>query len=738
MLNSDQKKPLDEITGTVENIIFQNSENGYTVIDLFDEKGDLYTAVGVMPYVAAGDTVMLAGRWGSHSSYGKQFEVEYFDRCLPSEGTDILRYLSSGTIKGIGPKTAQKIVGRYGGESFEVIENHPEWLAEFPGITIKKAMEISKNFKEQFGVRDIMLLGKGEISATVALKIFKRYNVRSVDVIRENPYALCEEITGIGFEKCDAFAGILGIERDSIFRIKSGIRYVLNTNAERNGHTYLPEDKLIREASLLLGVSDLKVIQAIETLVTEQKLVRTNIAEDKCIYLDRYYEAERYSAEKLYMLDRSCAGFSLHDKKLLIDRVEIENGITYASLQRKAIESALEHGVMVLTGGPGTGKTTVIRALISIFTSLGQRVALGAPTGRAAKRMSDSTSREAKTIHRLLEIDFKENGEPFFKRNENDTLEYEVIIIDEASMLAVNLFESLLKAIRQGSRLLLIGDSSQLPSVGAGNVLGDVIASGKFCTVCLTEIFRQAKESLIVTNAHAINGGDFPELSVRDKDFFMLERKSDYQIAETVADLCATRLPKTYGEMLARGIQVISPTRNGPAGTENLNVILQEKLNPPSEDKNEKKAHGVVFREGDKVMQIKNNYDIEWEREDSWGQGIFNGDIGVIEKIDNPSETMLISFDGRKAEYEFSMLDDLEHSFAITVHKSQGSEYPIVVIPLCRTAPMLLTRNMLYTAVTRAQRIVILVGTQATVSEMVNNNRQIKRYTGLSQILCEI
>ena len=738
MENSDIKKPLEEITGTVENVIFQNADNGYTVIDLFDEKGDLYTAVGIMPYVSAGDTVMLAGHWGSHSSYGKQFEVEYFDRCLPSEGTDVLRYLSGGAVKGIGPKTAQKIVGRYGGETFEVIENHPEWLAEFPGITLKKAQEISKNFKEQFGVRDIMLLGKGEISATVALKIFKRYNVKSVEVIRENPYALCEDISGIGFEKCDAFAGILGIERDSVYRIKSGVRYVLTTNAERNGHTYLPEDKLIKEASLLLGVPEIKTIQAIDALIGEHKIVRTHIAEETCIYLDRYYEAEMYAATKLYVLDRTCAGFSLHDKKLLIDRVEIENGINYASLQRTAIETALEHGVMVLTGGPGTGKTTVIRALISIFENLGQRVALAAPTGRAAKRMSDSTSRDAKTIHRLLEIDFNENSEPFFRRNENDTLEYEVVIIDEASMIAINLFDSLLKAIRPGSRLLLIGDSSQLPSVGAGNVLGDVISSERFRTVCLTEIFRQAKESLIVTNAHAINRGEFPDLGVRDKDFFMLERKSEMQIAETVAELCATRLPKSYGEKLARGIQVISPTRNGMAGTESLNALLQEKLNPPASSKVEKKAHGVIFREGDKVMQIRNNYDIEWERDDTCGQGIFNGDIGVIEKIDISSESMEISFDGRKANYEFSMLDDLEHSFAITVHKSQGSEYPIVVIPLCRTAPMLLTRNLLYTAVTRAQKIVILVGAQATVSEMVNNNRQIKRYTGLAQILCEI
>ncbi len=738
MINSDVKNPLDEITGTVENVIFQNTENGYTVIDLFDERGDLYTAVGIMPYVTAGDTVMLAGRWVSHSTFGKQFAVEYFDRCLPSEGTDILRYLSSGAIKGIGPKTAQKIVGRYGGEAFEVIENHPEWLAEFPGITLKKAQEISKSFKEQFGVRDIMLLGKGEISATLALKIFKRYNLKAIDVIRDNPYVLCEQISGIGFEKSDSLARVLGIERDSIHRIKSGVIYTLRTLAERNGHTCLPEDKLIKEASVLLGVREMQVIQAIETLVADNKLVRTNIAEDKCIYLDKYYEAERYSAEKLYMLDRICAGFSLYDKKLLIDRVEIENGVTYASLQRTAIESALEHGVMILTGGPGTGKTTVIRALISIFKNLGQRIALAAPTGRAAKRMSDSTSSEAKTIHRLLEFDFVDGDEPTFRKNENNTLEYDVIIIDEASMLGISLLESLLKAIKPGSRLLLIGDSNQLPSVGAGNVLSDIIRSEKFCTVCLTEIFRQAKESLIVTNAHAINKGEFPVVSIRDKDFFLLERNSDMQIAETVSELCSTRLPKTYGSKLAEGIQVISPTRNGVSGTENLNAMLQERLNPESPSKNEKKAHGVIFREGDKVMQIRNNYDISWEREGASGQGIFNGDIGVIEEINIPDESMVISFDNRKTSYEFGMLDDLEHSFAITVHKSQGSEYPIVVIPLCKSAPMLLTRNLLYTAVTRAQKMVILVGSQATVAEMVNNNRQAVRYTGLAQILTDI
>ncbi|MBQ7820904.1 MAG: ATP-dependent RecD-like DNA helicase, partial [Clostridia bacterium] len=676
MAGSEKEKELIEITGTVEQIVYKNSENAYTVIDIFDERGELLTAVGVMPYVNEGDTVMLAGKWKNHQTFGKQFEVEYFDRALPSDETDILRYLASSAVKGIGPKMAQKIVGRYGSESFDIIENHPEWLADIPGISLKKAQEISENFKQQFGVRNIMLLAKGELSAAMSLKIFKHFKSGASDIIRENPYILCEQISGIGFEKCDTLAHLLGVSNDSIYRIKSGIIYLLNYNADRNGHTFLPREKLVQSATALLGVNADQVSQALEELVYEKKAVAVNIEDMLAVYNSRYYNAEKYCAEKLILLDRVCAGFDSYDKRMFIDRIELENGMTYAALQRKAIEDAIENGVMILTGGPGTGKTTVIRALIRIFENMGMSVSLAAPTGRAAKRMSDSTGSEAKTIHRLLEMEHRDDDELSFRRNENDQLDSDVVIIDEASMLGISLLESLLKAIKPGARLLLIGDSSQLPSVGAGNVLADLISSERFCTVCLTEIFRQAEQSLIVTNAHAINKGEYPDLTARDRDFFFMARQSDAHTADTVAQLYAERLPKTYGAKAAQGIQVVSPTRNGISGTENLNKLLQERINPPHPAKNERKSHGVIFREGDRVMQIKNNYEIEWEKDEKSGLGIFNGDIGVIESINTIDETMIINFDNRITVYDFSMLDELEHSYAITVHKSQGSEYP--------------------------------------------------------------
>lgn len=725
---------LDEVVGTVEQIVFKNDENGYTVADVFDDKGDLLTAVGIMPYVCEGDTVMLAGKWTNHANFGRQFAVEYFDRTLPSDETDILRYLSSRNVKGIGPKTAQKIVGKFGGESFDIIENHPEWLADIPGISRKKAEEISESFKEQFGVRNIMMLCRGAFSVGMSMKIFKRYKGNSVEIIKENPYVLCETISGIGFERCDNLARILGIEKDSKFRIKSGIQYVLSVSGEKSGHTYLPLEKLIDEASRLLEVDRDAIDDAVSELVRENKLVRVHMEEHTAIYTKRNYMAESYSAEKLIQLNKYAAGFDNYDKRLFIDRIELEYGVTYAALQRRAIEDAIEHGVMILTGGPGTGKTTVIRAVIRIFENMGMKVALAAPTGRAAKRMSDSTGCEAKTIHRLLEMNREENEELAFRKNENDPIDADVIIVDEASMIGINLLSSLLKAIELGSRLIIIGDSSQLPSVGAGNVLADLIGSKRFCTVTLTEIFRQAEASLIVTNAHAINRGEYPILTSHDRDFFFMSRLNDTEIANTVASLYSDRLPKRYGK-LARGIQVICPTRNGISGTENLNRLLQETLNPPAPGKAEKKAHGVVFREGDRVMQIKNNYDIEWEKDEKTGVGIYNGDIGVIESINNLDETMIINFDSRIAEYSFSGLDELEHSYAITVHKSQGSEYPIVILPLGSAAPMLLTRNMLYTAVTRAQNMVIIVGNESVVRKMVDNDRHSVRYTGFSDML---
>lgn len=735
MLISENENALEEIAGTVERIIYKNDENAYTVIDLFDERGELMTAVGIMPYVIEGDTVMLAGKWKNHQTFGKQFEVEYFDRTLPSDETDILRYLSSGAVKGIRAKTAQKIVERYGGETFDIIENHPEWLCDIRGISPKKAQEISDSFREQFGVRNLMLASKGVLSATLSMKIVRRFKAGTTDIIQKNPYVLCEEIDGIGFDKCDKLANIFGIESDSIFRIKSGIVYLLSQGAQKGGHTYLPENDLSEKACTLLSVSKDLIPNALEELENEKKIVSVIENGERNIYSSRYYNAEKYTAEKLSLLDRVCVGVDKHDIKLLIDRIEIENSMTYADLQRVAITDAIEHGVMIITGGPGTGKTTIIRALLRIFENMGLTVSLAAPTGRAAKRMSESTGSEAKTIHRLLEMERRDDEVLSFRRNEDNLLDSDVVVIDEASMLGILLIESLLKAVKPGARLLLIGDASQLPSVGAGNVLEDLIKSERFCTVALTKIFRQAEKSLIVMNAHAIDRGEYPRLSVHDGDFFFLKRQNDMSVADTVVELCALRLPKSYGVEAARGIQVISPTRSGAAGTENLNRVLQERLNPQAKEKNEKNAHGVVFREGDRVMQIRNNYDIEWEKDGKDGVGIFNGDIGRIESINTKDETLIINFDSRIAVYDFSMLDELEHSYAITVHKSQGSEYPIVVLSLATSAPMLLTRNLLYTALTRAQNMVVVVGSEQTVAEMVDNDRRANRYTGLARVL---
>lgn len=740
-----EKEALTELVGTVEQIVFKNSENGYTVIDIFNESGELITAVGIMPYVNEGDTVMLAGRFVNHQTFGKQFAVEYFDRTLPSEEGDILRYLSSGSVKGIGPKTAVRIVGKYGSDSFDIIENHPEWLAEIPGISPKKATEISSSFKEQFGVRNIMLLGRGELSATVAMKIFQKYKGRAVELLRENPYILCEELNGIGFEKCDRLAAALGVEYDSPFRIRSGFIYLLNYNAARNGYTYLPYELLANGAYELLsqkadGHADTeaekqKLCAELDSMINDGKLICIEIDGKRAVYTPEFFRAEKFCSDKLKLLDRVCTTFSDYDVRLFIERTELESNITYAEMQRKAIASAATHGVMILTGGPGTGKTTVIKAAIRIFGDIGLRVCLAAPTGRAAKRMSEATGVEARTIHRLLESEKAEGESLTFRKNENDLLEYDAVIIDEASMIDINLFYALLRAIKPGARLMLIGDSNQLPSVGAGNVLADLIGSGRFCTVCLNEIFRQAKESLIVTNAHAILRGELPELKVRDRDFFFLARKNDVQIAQTVAELCDSRLPKTYGEAIRQKLQVISPSKKGGAGCDELNRTLQSRLNPADSTKREHKSHGVIFREGDRVMQIKNDYELEWEKNGGEGSGIFNGDIGRIESINTLEETMIINFDERIVVYGFDKLDELDHSYAITVHKSQGSEYPIVILPLGSAAPMLMTRNLLYTAITRAQEMVILVGREETVAAMVKNDRRSVRYTGLANLI---
>ena len=724
------------ICGTVENIIYCNEENGYTVFDLScDEKpegvDDIITAFGSMPDLAVGEKLRLEGSWSFSKNYGRQFRVARFEVRLPSTENEILRYLSSSAVKGIGPKTAEKLVEQYGEDTFDVIENHPEWLAKLPGISQKKANEISEAFRAQHGVRSLMMYCREFLTAAMSSMVYKKWGGSAIDMISSNPYRLCEEFTGIGFERADKLAQSLGVEKDSEFRIMSGIRYVLGENSRNGGHAFLPFEKLVGAASMTLGVAREKIASAVDKLVGERRLVRCGISGLDAVYDNFSYRTEREIAAKLELLDKLCAHLDAGDVERSILRIEVEESKKYASLQRKAIASAINNGVMILTGGPGTGKTTVIRAVIRILESLELDVALAAPTGRAAKRMSEATQCEARTIHRLLEMEYNGEERDNFKKNENDLLEEDVIIVDEASMIDMYLMNSLLKAIKPGARLMLIGDSDQLPSVGAGNVLNDLIASERFCTVKLTEIFRQAEESLIITNAHRINEGTYPILNSKSGDFFFLPRKTDKEIADTIVDLCLNRLPKTYGEE-ADGIQVISPSRRGAAGTETLNRLLKEALNPSAPKKREKTFRDVVYREGDRVMQIKNDYDLSWERDGKEGLGVFNGDIGVIETINTTDEEMVIDFEDRVVKYDFTKLEELEHAYAITVHKSQGSEYPFVIIPMYSSCPpQLLSRNLLYTAVTRAQKMVILVGDPAIVARMVDNNRQVMRYTGL-------
>mgnify|MGYP002618802679 CR=1 FL=1 len=732
-LNNDA---LDMLEGTVEGITYQNAENGYTVCDLAVNGEELVTVVGVMPFLHEGEMIRVMGTWQTHPQYGKQFRTESFEKQLPESAASILKYLSSRAVKGIGPASAKKIVDRFAEDTFDVLENHPDLLAGIPGISRKKAEEISENFKRQFGIRSVMMFCRDFFGPATAVKVYNRWGGSAVDVIKENPYSLCDEIYGIGFERADRIARDLGIRQDSEYRIRAGIKYFLNYNAINNGHVFIPRPKLVAAAAQMLSVSEPQVEAGLTALENAGALVTVGTESYRCVYLKSYYEAESYTARKLDLLDKLCERISVENVDRYISTIELEDGIEYASMQKKAIHSAMAGGVMILTGGPGTGKTTVIRALLRIFDSLGMDTALAAPTGRAAKKMSQATQREAKTIHRLLEMEYSGEDEPAFRRDADNLLDEDALIIDEASMIDISLMASLMRAVKPGARLILIGDADQLPSVGAGNVLRDVIASERFHTVKLNHVFRQADESLIITNAHAINHGEYPTLDSKRSDFFFVRRPNDEDIARTVVDLCLYRLPKTYGEDIRNRIQVISPSRKGTAGTIPFNALLPRALNPPAPTKREKKSRDVTLREGDRVMQVRNNYDISWKKDDgSEGVGVFNGDIGIIAAIDPSEETVTVRFDDRTVKYEFSQTDDLEHAYAITVHKSQGSEYPVVIIPMYRFAPQLMTRNLLYTAVTRAQNMVILVGREDVVMTMVDNNRQALRYTGLRAML---
>lgn len=729
------KEGLLSIEGSVEKIIYQNEENGYTVCEIFTPSDELFTLVGNMPYLSEGETISALGNWVNHATFGKQFKVEFYEKQLPATETAILKYLSSGAVRGIGKVTAQRIVSQFGADSFEVIEHNPQWLAEIPGISPKKAEQISASFAAQFGMRNVMMFCREYFGPTTAVRIYKKWGNGAVERIKQNPYILCGEIYGVGFEKADAIAKDLGIKKNAPERIAMGLKYVLMHNAASNGHSFLPLDKLCAVAKRLLSCEMNEIEDEAAALESRGEIVCVRHEGMKCAYLRDYYEAEKYTASKLCALDRAGKNLGEDNVLSLISMVERESNMEYAVLQKRAICQAASNGVFILTGGPGTGKTTVVRAIIRVFDAMGLRIALAAPTGRAAKRMSQSAGEEAKTIHRLLEMEYGVEDKLRFRKNENDQLEDDVIIIDEASMLDLMLTNALLKAIKPGARLILIGDVNQLPPVGAGHVFDDIIKSDRFATVELTHIFRQAQESLIVTNAHAVNHGEYMNLESKSGDFFFLPRQDDAQTAATIAELCKKRLPKSYGLTVFEGIQVITPSRKGDAGTEMLNSALQSAINPPARGKAEKKVRDFTLREGDKVMQIKNNYDIEWNKNGTQGFGIFNGDIGVIKKIDLSEELITVDFEDKICEYDYTMLDELELAYAITVHKSQGSEYPIVVMPLYRYTPKLLTRNLLYTAITRAQSIVILVGNGEVAKAMVDNNRQTKRYTGLRYAL---
>ncbi len=730
------------VGGIVESIVYQNEENGYTVCSIETADGGLVTAVGILPYVSEGDKITAQGEWTNHNVYGRQFKIDSFEKTLPVEEGDILRYLASGAVKGIGPKTAQKIVEMFGRDALEVIENNPDWLADIPGITKKKALAISENYKQISGARSVMMFCRDFFTPAAAMKIYKKWGGGAVERIRDNPYSLCGEFNGISFRHADRIAAQLGLAEDSEERIRQGLAYVLSNESAKMGHTCLPETLLLQCTSeLLFGGNPEKASRMADCLnaaIETNHLIAVTKNGERLVYLPSFFRAETYTAKKLKQLARSAARMNVADVELLIQKSEAESGIRYADMQRRAIADALLNGVMILTGGPGTGKTTIIKGLISIFRSLDYEVCLAAPTGRAAKRMSEATSYEAKTIHRLLEMDAADESGLGFMRNDRDPLDEDVIIIDEASMIDIMLMEALLKAVKNGARLILIGDGDQLPSVGAGNVLSDLCASEEFQVDRLTEVFRQSEESLIITNAHLINEGKLPELHRTDADFFYLKRESEEAIRDTVIDLVKNRLPRSYGADIVNRIQIITPSRKGMSGTEVLNMGLQEALNPQNDSfggrKKERRSRDLIFREGDRVMQTKNNYSVEWVTSSGKaGMGIYNGDIGTILEIDGENESVEICFDDRVCVYDFGMLEELDHAYAVTVHKSQGSEYPVVIVPLFRCAPMLLTRNLLYTAVTRASKMVILVGSYGVLEKMIANNTHSERCT----LLCD-
>lgn len=732
-----ENKQLLEMEGSVENIVYHNDGNQYTVMEI--SCGDeLVTVVGTFPYISVGEKLHLYGTWTAHATFGQQFRAQAFERSRPETTSAMLKYLSSGAVKGIGTATAGKIIEVFGDEAIDVIENDPERLATIKGITLKKAREISDEMQRVNGIRDLMVfLGSFGVRPEDAVKVWKTYGTDSVACIQEDPYRLCSEKIAVEFAVADRLAESMEYDRANAERVKAGILYVLRHNLN-NGHTCLPADKLCAAAAKMLGVPLEDAQSALLSLCRDFDAVCENFDGRDFIFLPKQHRSEVYSADRIRMMlkypPQSIVGI---DRE--IGEIERAENIRYAEMQKEAIRAALDKGLLILTGGPGTGKTTTLNAIIRILMEKGEAVFLAAPTGRAAKRMSELTGVEAKTIHRLLQVDWDENDNPVFQRNERNPLECDALVIDELSMVDSYVFESVLRALPVGCRLILVGDSDQLPSVGAGNVIGDLIASGVFPTVQLKEIFRQSMESLIVTNAHRIVGGEMPVLNVRDNDFFFMPVDDAHAVSETILSLAVTRLPNRYQYSPVTDIQVLCPGRKGELGTIELNRRLRELINPQAKGKAQISVNGTVFRTGDKVMQVKNNYDLPWSRPDGTvGEGVYNGDMGIVTDVDKAAGCMRVQIDDREVLYDFDhAAAELELAYAVTVHKSQGNEFTAVIMPVFPGTPQLSYRNLLYTGITRAKKLLILVGRRSAIADMVANDRKTRRFSGLMRFLTE-
>lgn len=738
----------ETVTGYIDHIIFRNEDNGYTVLVLKNSEEDELTCVGTFPSVSQGVTIEASGAYTRHPVYGKQFQIESFVEKMPEDSLAMERYLGSGAIKGIGAALAGRIVRHFGEDTLRIVEEEPERLAEIKGISEKKAREIAVQIAEKSDMRKAMMfLQKYGISLNLGAKIYQKYKESVYSVLQENPYRLAEDISGVGFKIADEIASRIGIHADSDYRIRSGMLYIL-LQATGEGHTYLPKELLFSRSSELLGVDPSYMEKHLMDLALDRKVILKERKEDTIVYPAQYYYLELNTARMLNELNVSCP-----EEEDFVNRritmIEKETGTVLDEMQKKAVQEASGHGLFVLTGGPGTGKTTTINAIIRFFEGEGADLRLAAPTGRAAKRMTETTGYEAQTIHRLLELDGipeeeREGQAVHFERNSENPLEADVIIIDEMSMVDIHLMHSLLLAVTPGTRLILVGDENQLPSVGPGNVLRDIIHSGQFPVVELKKIFRQASESDIVVNAHKINRGEQVILDNKSRDFFFLKRYDADIIIRVLIALIQEKLPR-YVEAKPFDIQVLTPMRKGLLGVERLNQILQRYLNPPDEKKKEKSFGQGLFREGDKVMQIRNNYQLEWEIRGKYGIpvekgiGVFNGDTGILKTINDFAETAEVEFeDGRFAEYSFKQLEELELAYAITIHKSQGSEYPAVVMPILSGPKMLLNRNLLYTAVTRARKCVTIVGSEETFAEMIRNEKQQNRFSSLDVRIQEL